>query len=567
MWRGTRSSVAVLMLAATTALMAREPLQSPAEFVIHRHATPKWTAAETQRGFVVCAEHYQRPMFNVYVPPRERIVDGLSCNAAPGEYESIQLGVFAMRDLTDVSMQVELDLPLKTYRYVHIDRKLRVARTEGDTLISRKQDVKMPYFLFPEPRYRAAEANTTVGFWITVRAPEDAAPGAHVGSVALIAGGKTVTVPLTVNVRPFVLPKPDIAYSVYYATYRHNKAYRGPEWEEQYFEDMAAHGMNTVVILDPTPRWLNREEGTWNEAAVVERVKRMQATGLADGSQPVFFMEGTYDGIAIDMPEKVPGLVKRLRELQQEHALPEIVLYATDEMRASGYTVAAQNIPIWKNSGMRIANSHAPGFVIGMSDFYLLLSGTTTKFNKQNVVSKGAEFWMYDCVHHGFTPIYARAYAGLFSWNAGLKGNFIWAYTHTHGGENDHYSIDEDGEVVLHNCRWYARVAPGPKGPLPSVGWEIRREGIDDYRYLQTLKNLAQDRAANAAPAQEAVRLFARCAAMLNWEELSGRYHLLVPENNDFDQIDFYDPWPTVKIEDYDQVREEAAGLIERLQK
>jgi hypothetical protein len=40
-------------------------------------------------------------------------------------------------------------------------------------------------------------------------------------------------------------------------------------------------------------------------------------------------------------------------------------------------------------------------------------------------------------------------------------------------------------------------VLPGPGGNIPTLGWEARREGIDDYRYLQALREAV--RAAEAA--------------------------------------------------------------------
>jgi len=91
-------------------------------FVLHPNETPQWTAEERKRGFVVCTDHWMRAMFDVFVPRRDQVVDQLACALARGEYESIQIGVHALKDLASVEMTVELDLPLRAYRFEPIDR-------------------------------------------------------------------------------------------------------------------------------------------------------------------------------------------------------------------------------------------------------------------------------------------------------------------------------------------------------------------------------------------------------------------------------------------------------------
>jgi len=125
----------------------------------------------------------------------------------------------------------------------------------------------------------------------------------------------------------------------------------------------------------------------------------------------------------------------------------------------------------------------------------------------------------------------------------------------------------EQGKVRFNNCRWYTRAAPGPKGPLPTVGWEARREGVDDYRYLQLLKDKAADPNADPKVVQEIEEWFERLKTLIWWHHLPGRFRLLVPENNDFDVMDFYNPFPEVTPEKYDQLRNEVAAFVQRLRK
>jgi hypothetical protein len=73
-------------------------------------------------------------------------------------------------------------------------------------------------------------------------------------------------------------------------------------------------------------------------------------------------------------------------------------------------------------------------------------------------------------------------------WTTPLRGNWQWCYTEPGGGK-----LNPTGEVELelpyYEDPWRVTyVLPGPRSNIPTLGWEARREGVDDYRYLQTLR-------------------------------------------------------------------------------
>ena len=187
------------------------------------------------------------------------------------------------------------------------------------------------------------------------------------------------------------------------------------------------------------------------------------------------------------------------------------------------------------------------------------------RYVKPLLEQAGSEFWTYDCNCHGYNPDYARCYAGLYSWNAGVKGNYIWAYTHAHWDERDHYTVEPDGSVKVHIGRWHSRVLPGTQGPIPTIGWEARRGGVDDYRYLQLVREKAARADADPQIVDEVAKWFVRLGYLVPWDDLMGRYHLLVPENGDFDVMDFFNPYPLATPAKYDAVRDQAADFITAL--
>ena len=542
----------------------RERFKSPVEFVIHRNASPEWTPQEKASGFVVSSDHWMRPVFDVFVPTRDDIAGTLRCELARNEYESIQLGVHAIEDLGPVTMTVELDLPVKTYRFLSMDRNLTVSTSPGEgQLLLEKKPVKMPYYFFPQAEHKKAVAGETVGFWITVQAPADAKPGVHRGTVTILAGTRATEVQLEVSVRPFVLPRADIAFMMFYDLHgRINKDYRGIEWQKVHLKDMVAHGMNSITIYDDTHILFSRE-GEFNEPAMVEKFNLMKEVGLLDGTQPVVFLSGWWS----DILDKAQEVTDELERLRRKHDWPEILWYGYDEPRAP-YDKQIRELTVWTNTGQKFMTCiNREKAVKALAPHYAVTAVASFRMSeavKQAVIDAGSEFWTYECAGHGFQPDFLRAYGGLFSWNAGVKGNMLWAYTHAHWDMRDVYMI-EDGKVILHNARYHTFAVPGPLGPMSTVGWEAYREGVDDYRYLQLLSARAADPKADAQVVAEVAEWFKGLREKVRWDHLGGRYSLLQSDIEGFDEVDFYDPYPMMTPLEYDRIRNEAAAFILRL--
>jgi len=383
-----------------------------ASFILERNSDPSWTRQEIEQGFVVCADHWQRPMFDLFVPSRGHLIKALSCSAAKAEYESIQLGIFALSDLSNVRMTVELDLPLKAYRYVPMDGKLPVGEMAGGRHMVNKQDVKMPYFLFPEPQYKKVEKGKTYGFWITVRVPEDARPGEHVGTVRITAdNGKAFELPLKVMVRPFVLPKPKIAFGSYFDLHDLMKPeYHGVKFRRMYYEDMAAHGMNTAIhhswkpwpdkkqgLYDPhsAKPWMNPREGTWNEEGLIEEANLMKQAGMLDGG-PLYILVSSWEQLPV---EKIPRAIENLRRLQDKIGV-EIITAAWEEP-VPPYGQLIKEVKPWHKAGMKFITSTGARLeleVLGPYNAAMSVNATIVDYAAKQILDKaGSEFWTYDC--------------------------------------------------------------------------------------------------------------------------------------------------------------------------
>ena len=196
---------------------------------------------------------------------------------------------------------------------------------------------------------------------------------------------------------------------------------------------------------------------------------------------------------------------------------------------------------------MRMAGNH-------LSRVWIRLSGAfITPELLREADRVGADVWTYDYNLRVTNAEANRFYSGLYTWSLGLKGNLAFTYIWD----------EPNGSVFDSNWRFSSPfslgyIGPSPRGPVPGVGWEGRREGVDDVRYLQLLEaRLA------AASQDDALTHQAR-----RWiREL--RERSLSPE---FDTnrhaawgTDYMDPNRRIAAGDYNVIRAEAAEFIMRL--
>lgn len=140
--------------------------------------------------------------------------------------------------------------------------------------------------LVPDPLYPDQQAVTgpqgTQAFWVTLRVPADAAPGAHSIPVRLAFGQDTADLEVTLDVRPLVIkPRKDFPVTHWWNADGIYDFYKvpafGDEWfkiVEPYLVNMVSHGSNVVFV----PLFHHRRE-------VVQRpAQLLVVTKLKDGA-------------------------------------------------------------------------------------------------------------------------------------------------------------------------------------------------------------------------------------------------------------------------------------------
>jgi len=130
----------------------------------------------------------------------------------------------------------------------------------------------------------------------------------------------------------------------------------------------------------------------------------------------------------------------------------------------------------------------------------------------------GATFWYYSS-NYGPKTAVPRFRSGFLRWRLGAVGMFYWHYQCIRDDPFD----DLDGN----HCDMYV-AAPSPDGPIPTLGWECEREGIEDVCWIRSLESLIAE-----APVDlrvQAERAQATLAELRAGIVPDGKQNLAIPE-------------------------------------
>jgi len=501
-------------------------------------AAAEWTQADLDKGYVVFRHSTLELLLPEYVPAEEAVTNTVSCALAQGQYGSVRLGIHALReDLREVRLDLESDLSARVYRPLDAETKQLLLGYSNPVL-----EGMHPACLDESSEIASLEKGTTSFFWVTLQASEDAAPGRYRGTIRIQPAGKPATeIDLAVTVRSFSLPRARIPYApFFYVNWGGNSLpefAQTEEWIEASFRDMAEHSHTSLIGLGysvpgaeldfstiPPP-----ENRTFNMLLPLAK-----ETGLMSVDIPVVHMAHS-----LTTPEHAGGMpVQQRNEAldwyeaeRHRQGWPELATYGHDEPSYPNPDLR-KRFESFREVRMRLVTAMNERAAYGLGDLHdvwIVLGGEVTPEMVTEAQRQGAEVWTYICSVMAHEPLDERHYAGLYVWAYELQGHTTW-----------HYYAQTGYKLV-----WYRE---GDERPMPLVGWETRREGIDDYRYLQLLEECV---AANPDDpvATEAKQWLANLRARI----IAADPHIR-NQSGGF-----------LALDEYERVREQATGYIERL--
>gem|GEM_PF-4896511 len=470
----------------------------------HAAAAPgEWTPVEQEHGYVVFAHNPLTRMPSDFLPDRNTITDTLTCTLARGEYEPVQFGVHALtEELQDIRVTVTSDLAVQVYRRraeFTVPAAVAATAADADKRVARPSEWM---YLQTGNQVKRLSPGLSVNFWLTVHADAETAPGLHPGTVRIeIADRPAVELDLDVTVYPFELAPARIPFGMYYSR-GHYSPNRGPDASHEFiYRDMAAHSQNAVSFS------VSRDFGSVDfsqlplpEDHPMRRVVGAAVeAGLVSPRFPCLLISSSlYNEYREDHANLTPAQLKAaiawLHTQRRDYGWPEMMVYGHDEppVPAPGlrrfYTIL-RALPIRLGTAMSARAAYAYGDI---HDAWIVHDGHITPEMQAEAARCGAQVWTYTyrLWRQSYNPLIQRFYAGFYTWALRLGGNYVWEY--------------------YYGYNW---VDPETEETMPTTGWEARRDGVDDYRYLQMLED-----AVRARPDEPAAR---RAAAWL--EELRAR--------------------------------------------
>jgi hypothetical protein len=468
------------------------------------------------RPLVVYGRAPISPCFADYVPTPEEVGAQSTVRFATNEYEPLQLGLYVPSSqpaVTDITIEVRCDVP-HTIGYLYYEPKARRRVLDYGQVYDHRRP-SMPLYVIPENSISEIRPGRSAAFWITFGDPQGVDPGDYKASITISAKGiEPVKREVEIRVHSFALPRPRAAFGFYYRIDR-IPVYFGQKYQEMYVRDQAEHGHNSGQIISyfsafgsdeyqkygkvPAPEWIVKwrdlldpsdfARGQIDPAQFLEAQMNMyQRAGLTHPDIPVFGVQDNPTG-----PRK-PFVAETLRRLTVEKSWPEILLYMRDEPPAwldEGFNKDfIDHVTEYKHleQGRNVAALGGDSAVMWghLHDVWIILGGYPTPEMMREAERQESQVWTYLHDLRITNAVANRYYAGLYTWGLGLHGNVPYAYHHGETGQPHPVYLPQERRPSREQILGF--ILPGPDGPIPGIGYEARREGIDDYRYLQLLE-------------------------------------------------------------------------------
>ncbi|MCY3021541.1 MAG: hypothetical protein NTW87_21210 [Planctomycetota bacterium] len=504
------------------------------------------SAEETARGFAVFAKPAAFVIKPDFAPGAADRCTALNVRDCAGQYGPLTFAVFALRRGEFSVAVTDLAGPGgKTIGAEHFDgRAVRCCK------VLEKQKPNVIPLLIEAAGKTTVREKRMQQFWLTYRIPDDAAAGTYEGKVRiLVDGAEKLALPLKLEVYPFTLVEPDVSLYIYY---NNSTAASDLEVIQKELVDMRCHGMNVSTFGLPVTR-----DGDLTREAAAPFLDAYQKAGFArprvnldlwnritaewlntpDKSIQMWGPWFRYYPFSEKLDKRYVATVKMLQEEAKKRGA-DVILAVADEAGSHPWTTEATQHynALIKKEVPDVIRELTVGGGWAMKrpedELWKGLIGiwTTNRWlpDKLELVRKNdpsAKIQLYNMGGNGSGPggiESVRALYGFFAWKARAAGAAQWTYYH--------------GATPECNYAWPPAAAGEAK--VPTLRWEMVREGAKDRRYLATLE--ARMAAKPGPVADDARRFLDEIAAkiVLRTDEYDpiGGGRVPVPPPGTFDQ-------------------------------
>jgi len=511
------------------------------------------TAEDQERGYVVYRRHWMQAVEHDSRPDPEDVSTELAVFATPGEYEPLTFTVWPLEDLHNVTITPSdlrgedgAVLPADIVRVWYLQQKHERRARPCTAYYIRGT------FLPDWGEERELFGGIAQRCWLSLKLPEQAAPGIYRGEVEFApSNAPPTTLALSLRVLPFELSRPQRLHVMRRAanavTIPYPSEYPvadGDIRNRQYYcqaaiDDLYGHGFAPEF----TAWWrsmFSRERGVveWDKPNSLSGPPRQFLQLIEDsgfGRQGMLLVDGApisdrvlaSFGAGSDAwsTEDTRNWLRDLSATLAAEGFDKVYMHITAEeshtLPTDGGTDAwiryhrfiTENRDEWPNLftchscntawGQPIALREADMAFLGM--FHGV--GNNGEEQVEMARSTGKPFGLYGCR--------GRLVPGYYLWKAGASATFHEFYGPYWGIPNSDWDnpqgMDSHACQVMNEAPGWCNVTYSPTGRMiGSWFWEEMREGVDDDSYMHTLEALIEESADSQAPAVVEARAYAR---------------------------------------------------------
>ncbi|CAG0983528.1 hypothetical protein PLCT2_02050 [Planctomycetaceae bacterium] len=467
-----------------------------------RHMVRSVSARIDTEDGILFVHSPQERVFRDSVPGDGPVGKGVSVRLARGETQAVSVSLRGKRDLHAVSLDVS---PLRSINGSILSGAVLwgVVRELTEVVSEDAEQTTLKVRRAPrltEPGTVTVGQGETRSFWLSVAIPVGAAPGTYRGSLKVHDHSGTVAeLPVAVEILPFTLPEPDIRYGMMmdYAFYELDN----PGWSaeekgtllrrgEEVYRDFRAHGMNVAY---PHSHFFYRTDAQGHP--VLEGLKAALDTYRDQRFSGPFVW---YLGHLLHTAKpQHPGSILLYDEAVAARRLR--ALLAELERLCGERGIAKERVLVQvvdepdRRDRVRIMVGEKLHGIVRDMGFKTLI---TRPWPKVDVICTGDpdddveaerlkktahEWWVYpNGALTGQNLSYTRYVFGFGAWRWGVQGVVPWTYQMSQGSNGNPFTVLDGPEIMV--------AYPGANGPIPTPVWETIRDGINDYRYIQSLR-------------------------------------------------------------------------------
>lgn len=467
---------------------------------------PVASAAQQAAGFIPYTDDYMVRLYPATVPTETQLNNTIDVCMARDEFEPFIVGVWALEDIELESVEVssltnESGMVLNSVN-VRFAQSLTVPVGPGFAKTAMTRFVDLLPFYQNDASFEVPAQHSGL-LWGTVHAPKTQEPGTYRGALQIKARDKTVlSFPMEVTVYPFALEYPqgqNFAMLFTYEFIRMNRVGKGgwaPILEKGLREviDMRNHGM--TALSPHGGQEVNDEEGRPRLPDLLQSLRVAKEQGMMGPfiwyCGPQIYTEKAKNANPYTKfkPEKHLASLKRMVEyvdaICREEELLTVYWLAVDEPNTPArQDIALQTIKALKAAGAKTAqtcNKTNIGALENWVDLVVCSMGHATPEFVAYHQDAGRLVWTYD--NSAILDLYegrTRFVYGYLGWRMSLDGVTSWTYPHHLSGAGKQ-DVTGQSRAPEYDSRGL---------PMDNIIWEMVREGIDDYRYLQTMLTVA----------------------------------------------------------------------------